>query len=72
MTDDGFVSNSAVAILALIDSKNGRYGTSISQYQQADNVVLLTIKILGSAISDNGREGEFPALILLHATSGYE
>ena len=72
MTDDGFASNNALAIWVLIDTKNGRYGTSISQYQNVDTVESLTIKLLESAISDSGREGELPSLVLLHATSGHE
>lgn len=72
MTNDGFASNKAIAVWGLIDFKNGRYGTSISQYEDNDNVALLTIQLLESAISDSGREGELPSLILLHATSGHE
>lgn len=72
MTDHGFLECYSIALWALYDSKHGRYGTSIAKLDNNHEISQLTKQLLEKAIKDSGREGELPALVLLHATPGQE
>lgn len=72
MTDQGFIHDHSIAVWGIFDSGLGCYGTSISSFLPEYDIESLTVHLLESAITDSGREGELPSLILLHSTSGHE
>ncbi|MGF1686806.1 FIST C-terminal domain-containing protein [Photobacterium japonica] len=69
MTDDGYHFGTGVALWAISDY-NGAYGSAIvsshrPKYEMAKQALL-------KAITNSGRSGELPSLIVLHASPGDE
>ncbi len=70
MSNEKFYQQNALVLWAA-DDELGAYGTAITQYN-ADNPFLSAQTCIQDAITLSGREGELPALVLLHATPGCE
>ncbi|WP_036831027.1 FIST signal transduction protein [Photobacterium sanctipauli] len=69
MTDEGYNEGSGVALWAISDY-NGAYGSAIVSTNQP--YYAMARQALLKAISNSGRPGELPSLILLHASPGQE
>jgi hypothetical protein len=77
MTDQGYHSSPAVALLAIQDTDSSAYGTSYQPFKPAiqltdADVVESTNLAINLAIESADRKGELPSLILLHASVGNE
>lgn len=77
MTDQGYHSSPAVALLAIQDNGSSAYGTAFQPFKPSTeltdaDVAASTSLAINQAIESANRRGELPSLLLLHASVGNE